>query len=157
MQAHIDLIQRFYEAFQRRDAATMAACYHADAHFSDPVFPSLDADGVRTMWHMLCERGTDLQIEFSQLVADNHRGSAHWDAHYTFSSTGRKVFNRVDAQFEFRDGLILRHQDRFSFSRWAMQALGPVGRLLGHSRWLQRKVQKQAAAGLEAYRRKTIA
>jgi hypothetical protein len=36
------LIAGFYAALGRRDAAPMIACYHADATFSDPVFPDLD-------------------------------------------------------------------------------------------------------------------
>ena len=31
-------IATFYEAFQRRDGATMAACYTPDATFRDPAF-----------------------------------------------------------------------------------------------------------------------
>ena len=54
------LIGRFYAALDRRDAATMIACYAPDATFSDPVFPALDAAGVAAMWQMLCARGKDL-------------------------------------------------------------------------------------------------
>jgi ketosteroid isomerase-like protein len=35
------LIERFYRAFQARDAATMGTCYHPDIVFSDPAFPEL--------------------------------------------------------------------------------------------------------------------
>ena len=39
--ANSALIDRFYEAFGRRDHETMAACYAPDARFSDPVFQDL--------------------------------------------------------------------------------------------------------------------
>ena len=55
MSANKDLITRFYKAFGERDAATMGACYHDHASFSDPVFVGLDATGVRGMRSMLCE------------------------------------------------------------------------------------------------------
>nr|QMS48188.1 ketosteroid isomerase-related protein [uncultured bacterium] len=76
--AHEQLIERFYAAFQKRDAAGMAACYHPDVTFSDEAFPGLRGDRARDMWRMLCERGTDLELTFSDVSADAERGSAHW-------------------------------------------------------------------------------
>jgi len=38
---HAALVQRFYAAFDARDAEAMAACYHPDVVFSDPVFGEL--------------------------------------------------------------------------------------------------------------------
>ncbi len=143
-----EVIQRFYTAFQQRDAVAMGACYHEEARFSDPVFSDLDAAGVRAMWAMLCTRGKDLRLEFRDVYANQNTGSAHWDAWYTFSATGRKVHNSIDARFEFRDGLILRHTDVFDFHRWAGQALGLSGKLLGGTAFLHNKVKAQAAKGL---------
>lgn len=151
MHPHEQLITRFYQAFQKRDAAAMAACYHPDIHFSDPAFPDLRGPMAGAMWKMLTERGKDLRLEFRDVKADDKSGSAHWDAWYTFSKTGRKVHNSIDASFSFKDGLILRHVDHFDFHRWAGQALGPAGKLLGGFGFLQKKVQEQAAAGLAAF------
>ncbi|MGH8444920.1 MAG: nuclear transport factor 2 family protein, partial [Solimonas sp.] len=155
MHANARRIADFYSAFQRRDAAAMGACYHDAARFSDPVFTDLDAAGARAMWAMLLAGGKDLRIEFGQVQADDTSGSAHWDAWYTFSATGRPVLNRIDASFEFRDGLIVRHQDRFDFHRWAAQALGLPGRLLGGTGFLRRKVQGQAAARLAQWQQRS--
>ena len=145
------LITKFYQAFARRDWEVMGSCYHADVHFTDPVF-DLHGDRARLMWRMLCTRGRDLKVEFRDVRAEGERASAHWDAHYTFSATGRKVLNRIDAAFAFRDGLIVRHQDSFDFARWARQALGLPGILLGWSSFLQNKVRAQAAAGLASFK-----
>src|SRR5205807_4261446 len=103
------------------------ACYHPEVTFSDPVFPSLDAAGAATMWRMLCERGKDLVLTASDIRADESSGTARWIAQYTFTMTGRKVTNRIVAGFDFKDGLIVRHVDRFSLWRWAAMALGPKG------------------------------
>lgn len=149
--AHAALIDTFYTAFGRRDAAAMAACYHADVEFSDPVFPSLRGAEAGKMWAMLCARGKDLTIEHSGVSADDQTGRAHWDARYTFSATGRKVLNRIDARFEFRDGLIVRHVDDFSFYRWSRQALGPIGWALGWTPAVRGKVRAQAAKGLSEF------
>jgi len=151
MHPNAELITRFYTAFQAQDGAAMAACYHPEIHFSDPVFPDLRGERAGAMWRMLCEQAKDLEIEFSQVEADEKSGRAHWDARYSFSKTGRKVFNRIDARFDFKDGLIIRHIDDFSFHRWAGMALGLPGTLLGWTGFLQNKVRGTAARGLEKF------
>ncbi|MFX7804557.1 nuclear transport factor 2 family protein, partial [Acinetobacter baumannii] len=77
--------------------------------------------------------------------------SAQWVASYTFSATGRKVINRINANFEIEDGKITKHTDSFSFYRWSSQALGLIGILLGWTPFLQQKVQKNARQSLTAY------
>lgn len=153
MHPHEELLHRFYQAFQRRDHAAMAACYHPEATFEDAAFQLQGAD-IGKMWRMLCERGKDLRLAYNDIQADDHAGRATWDARYTFSQTGRVVHNHIQARFTFQDGLILTHHDEFSFWRWSRQALGPVGWLLGWSGFLQNKVRKSAAEGLAAYRPK---
>jgi ketosteroid isomerase-like protein len=160
------LIRRFYSAFQQRDAAAMAACYHPEIVFSDPVFPRLEGWRAAAMWRMLCENGKDLRIEFSLLDAGEgdapdaphaphaKEARAHWDAWYTFSQTGRSVLNRIDARFELRDGLIVRHVDSFDLHAWAAQALGLKGRLLGWLPPVQKAIRANAGRALEAYVRK---
>lgn len=149
---HVQLLQDFYEAFSLRDGAAMAQAYHPDAFFSDPVFPDLDARGVGAMWQMLTERGKDLRIEFRDVTADDHNGRLTWEAWYTFEKTGRPVHNIVEAEFTFRDGLLLRHRDTFDFWRWSRQALGPIGVALGWTPLLQKRVQSMAATQLDRWR-----
>jgi ketosteroid isomerase-like protein len=149
--ANAALIERLYSAFSRRDHETMAACYAPDARFSDPAFGELRGDEVTSMWRMLCERGKDLELSYSDVEAAGDRGSAHWEADYTFAATGRHVHNVIDASFRFRDGLIAEHDDRFDFWRWSRQALGPVGLALGWSPPLRAKVRSQARAQLDAF------
>ena len=149
--ANTALINRFYEAFERRDHEAMAACYTDDARFSDPVFTDLRGDEVRAMWRMFCQRGEDLEVRHSAVEADAERGSGHWDADYTFSGTGRKVHNEIDSRFRFREGLIAEHDDSFDLWKWTRQALGPAGVLLGWSPPVQNKVRAQARATLEEF------
>lgn len=154
MHPNAQTISRFYEGFARRDAEAMAACYHKDVEFCDPVFPNLKGNEVGDMWRMLTSRATDLAVRFNVKEADDRRGAAHWDADYTFTKTGRKVNNRIDAEFEFRDGLISWHRDDFDFWRWSRMALGTPGVLLGWTPVIRNKVRKQAAEGLAAFRSK---
>lgn len=151
MHPNAALIERFYAAFAARDAAGMQAFYHPEVVFSDPAFGELRGAEAGAMWAMLLERGKDLQVTVSGIEADDARGRAHWDARYTFGQTGRPVLNRIDAAFEFRDGLIHRHTDTFDFWAWARQALGPAGLVLGWTPVLQNKVRSTARAGLEKY------
>lgn len=151
MHPNAELIGKFYTCFQNRDAAGMAACYHPSVEFSDEVFPNLKGSRAGGMWRMLCERGKDLKVEFRDVEADDEAGKAHWEAWYTFSTSGRPVHNKIDARFEFRDGKIFRHRDSFDFWAWASQALGPMGWLLGWSSVVRNRVRSQAAENLEAF------
>lgn len=151
MHPNAELIQTFYKAFQKRDAAAMAACYAPDVRFSDPVFQNLRGDRACAMWQMLCERGKDLELEFSGVEANDQVGRADWQAWYTFSGTGRSVHNRIVARFELAGGKIQSHQDTFSLWTWSSQALGLKGRLLGWAPPVQSAIRKQAAKGLDAY------
>jgi ketosteroid isomerase-like protein len=145
------LIERFYEAFDRRDGDAMAACYSPDARFSDPVFPNLRGNEPGAMWRMLTSQATELRIELLEHDADDARGSARWRADYVFSQTGRPVSNDVRASFRFAEGLIAEHADEFSFHRWSRQALGAPGLLLGWTPVLKASVRRRAAAGLEKF------
>lgn len=144
------LIDTFYAAFQRRDAAAMGACYAAGVVFQDPVF-RVAGWRARAMWRMLCERGKDLRVSVADIQGDATTGSARWEAWYTFSATGRQVHNVITAHFEFAEGRILRHIDRFDLYRWASQALGLKGLLLGWAPPVQRAIRRQAARGLDAF------
>ena len=154
MHPHAALLHRFYDAFARRDAESMAACYHQDVVFSDPAFGELRGDEARDMWRMLCARAKDLTVVASRIEADDARGSAHWVADYRFGKAQRPVHNEIDARFAFRDGLIVRHDDAFDLWRWSRQALGVPGVLLGWSPIVKRQVRRQALQGLAAYRRR---
>lgn len=151
---HAQLIERFYTSFQERDVEGMKACYHPDIVFSDEAFPRLEGLRAGAMWHMLLsggDRAPELLINFTRVEADETRGSCHWEAVYNFSITGREVHNKIDASFEFKDGKIYRHIDRFDFWRWSRMALGVTGWLLGWSSFLKLKVQSQAVRRLDRF------
>ncbi len=129
----------------------MAACYHDEVEFSDPGFGTLKGDQAKAMWQMLIERsGGKLKVVFSN-VTDT---TAHWEAFYEFSKTGRKVHNKIDARFEFKDGKIYRHQDHFNLWAWSRQALGASGFLLGYTSFFKNKLQKQTRKLLTSYMNK---
>ncbi len=129
----------------------MQDCYAEEATFSDAVFKNLNGNQVRAMWQMLIVKGKDLIVEFAAISATEHIAKAHWDASYTFSATGKKVINRIDASFEIENGKIIKHTDNFSFYAWAKQALGLTGIFLGWTSFLNKKVSAQAMKNLESF------
>jgi len=146
-----ELIERFYACFRERDAEGMRACYHPEIVFSDPVFGELRGAHAGEMWAMLCSRAKDLEIACSGVTADAGEGRAHWEATYTFTHTGRRVHNVIEARFGFRDGLIVRHDDSFDLYRWARMAFGPIGTLLGWTPFFQGKIRANAKRGFESW------
>jgi len=145
------LIEDFYTAFQALDAENMSACYAEDIEFSDPVFTHLTGKQAGDMWRMLCSRAQDFSLKFDGVEADDQRGRAHWVATYVFSQTGRVIVNDIQASFEFKDGKIVKHKDNFDLWKWARQALGFKGVLLGWSSMVQGKIQKQANSTLSKF------
>lgn len=148
MHPNARLLTAFYTAFAARDPAPMAAAYAPDAAFADAVF-ALRGKEIGAMWHMLCEAGRDLKVVFSGVKADDLAGRVHWEAWYTFG--GRPVHNILEARFQFAGGLIVDHRDEMDFRRWAAQALGPLGKLLGWAPFVQRQVQRRARARLDRF------
>ena len=146
-------IIKFYSAFANADAATMCECYHSDIQFRDPVFGLLKGNDVCLMWKMLIEKSKgNIKIEFSNVKADDYIGSAQWIASYHFSKTNRKVVNIIRTQFQFKDGLIIKHTDDFDIWKWSKQALGFRGYLFGWTSFLQKKMQQQALSSLKKYK-----
>ena len=90
---------------------------------------------------MLLEKSKgNIKIEFSEVKADEYVGSAKWKATYNFSKTNRKVVNVIQAQFQFKDGLIIRHTDYFDIWKWSKQAFGMAGYLFGWTGFFQKKI-----------------
>jgi hypothetical protein len=147
---HADLVAGLYAALARGDGPGMAACYGPDASFEDPVF-RLHGPPVGAMWRMLCERATDLRVAARDIAADGATGSAHVEAWYAFGPARRPVHNIIEARFTFGGGRILEHRDRFDFHRWAGQAFGLAGRLLGWAPPFHALVRRRSATTLEQY------
>ena len=85
------------------------------------------------------------------MKVDGTTGSAHWDADYTFSVTGRRVHNAIDARFTFSGGKIVEHVDTFDLWCWMGMALGLKGKLVGWAPFAHNVLRKTAARGLDAW------
>lgn len=146
------LIEKFYMSFKNSDPKSMIECYHEEIEFSDPAFPLLKGKQAKAMWAFLCQRKADPNDRsFENISANEKTGSAHWEAKYIFPKTGRKVHNKIDAKFEFKDGKIIKHIDSFDFWNWSSMALGPVGSILGWTPFFQSIVQSEAKKSLDEF------
>ncbi|WEK19153.1 MAG: nuclear transport factor 2 family protein [Candidatus Pedobacter colombiensis] len=151
MSTQEELIHHFYTSFQRKDVQAMQDCYADNASFSDPVFTNLNTLEVRSMWAMLLKNGKDMRLEFKNISTDETGTHAEWDAWYTFSATGNRVHNHICASFIIENGKIIKHTDHFSFYKWAKQALGFTGLLLGWTSFIKNKIRAKARKNLEAF------
>ena len=148
-----NIIEKFYSAFNNLDAETMASCYHDQIVFEDPAFGVLKEDRAKNMWRMLCDsqKNNNFKITYSNITVSDDKGSASWEAFYTFSKTGRKVHNIIQANFEFKDGKIIKHTDTFNLYKWSKQALGIKGLLLGHTKYFRGKLILQTNRLLDKF------
>jgi hypothetical protein len=151
MHSNAQLIEQFYSAFQDKDYKTMQSCYTDNMVFTDPVFTGLDAGLAKGMWEMFCKKGDFISLEFRNIRAVDHLGSAEWIATYIFSGTGRRVRNHIFADFVFESGKITQHTDDFNFYKWARQAFGFKGLLLGWTPFFKNKVRKTARKNLDNF------
>ena len=147
------IIEKFYQAFNHLDAEAMDDCYHQNVVFTDPAFGTLYGAKAKNMWRMLCasQKEKDFNLSYSNLKSGPQYGSADWEAQYTFGRTGRKVHNVIHAEFEIEDNKIIRHTDHFDLHRWARQALGVSGLLLGWTPFFKRRLQDQTHRLLEKF------
>jgi ketosteroid isomerase-like protein len=152
MDTNEQLIARFYTAFQQLDYRVMQECYSPDIIFSDPVFGVLQGAEPGAMWEMLCRNARDFSLQYGNIrLEDDEYATCKWTANYTFSKTGRKVTNNVDAFMRIRDQKIVEHTDRFDVWKWSRQALGMPGLLLGWSGIIQNKVHAEARRSLDKF------
>lgn len=149
-----DTVERLYAGLAAHDGEAMAVCYAPGATFSDPLFTGLHDGEPQDMWRMLTSRAGDMTVELvAHDATGDGRGTANWVATYVFSATGNRVVNDVQSVFLFDpDGLIVDQQDDFDFWRWARQALGRTGLLLGWTPVLLHKVRDRSKGQLAAFR-----
>lgn len=135
-----------FDALARCDAEAMAACYHPDAAYRSPVFGRIDRDRIGDMWRMV--------VTWSpRTTAIEHRDHdrVSWTIEERFGPTDRLVRVRVRSRLRVVDGLVFRHQDSFSFTRWAWQALGPATVLVSGLPVFRKRVVVLANAQLDRF------
>lgn len=146
-------VQSFYDAFSRLDAEAMVACYDDNVWFADPAFGPLRGNRAKNMWRMLIasQKNKDFRVKAYDIQCDDRVGSATWEATYSFGAKNRKVHNIIRARFKIYNGKIISHLDEFNVHRWASQAMGLSGWLIGWTTFFRGKLNKQTKALLDRY------
>lgn len=152
MSRNQEVVERFYNAFQRLDYAAMQSCYSEDIIFNDPAFGILRGDDAKAMWEMLCRNAKNFSLTYSNIqLLDDEYTTCQWIANYTFSKTGRKVVNSIKAHMRIKDGKIIEHTDQFDIWKWSRQALGLPGWILGWSGYMKSKIRVNAHKSLDKF------
>lgn len=141
----------FYNAFADKNAAAMNKLYHNTLRFEDPAFGKLDYAQTCAMWSMLCDSAKDLVINFTIINSDDDSVTTKWLADYNFSKTNRMVHNEIIAVMKIEDGLIIEHIDTFNLHKWARQALGLKGYIMGGTKFFKNKLHQQTGSQLQRY------
>ena len=152
------LIDRLYRSLAAHDPARMADCYDENATFRDIAFHLQGRDKIRDMWKFVTRPEPGLTVTFEIVSADDDQVKARLTDHYTFTDTGRTVDNAITSTFQFKEGLILHHNDDCDPVAWANMAMtGPRAWLAGHARPVQGAGREQEAAGVPPQRTREVA
>jgi hypothetical protein len=139
-------LTHFYDSMARRDGEAMALMYAPTATFEDPVF-RLTGPDIGKMWIGLMRRAREFSIAYTIAQAGRGWGTVELSAGYLYAGR-RPVTNVILSELKLEGGRIVQHVDQFDFPRWAAQALGAPGRLLGRFEFFRRAVSRKAARGL---------
>ena len=93
----MNVVERFAEAFNRRDVEGLLACFTEDATYRDLFYgPHAGQAALRGMFERMFREGRDYRWEMNSVVMDAHRAAAEWTFSYTATaavprSEGRRV------------------------------------------------------------------
>lgn len=103
-------VERFAEAFNRRDVDGLLACFTADATYRDLFYgPHAGQPALRGMFERMFREGRDYRWSMEAIVMDDRRAAAEWTFGYTATaavprSEGRSVRFSGMSIFELSGG-----------------------------------------------------
>ncbi len=146
-----ETIEQFYTAFSNGNVDAMLACYHSEIQFEDPAFGKLSGERAKAMWQMLLSKQKESKLSVAFELDQQSNNKAKWIANYQYGPKKRKVINHVSSTFQFKDGKIIKHTDEFNLHKWAKQALGFKGFLIGNTAFFQNKLKAQTNRLLDKF------
>ena len=93
----MNVVERFAEAFNRRDVDGLLACFTAEATYRDLFYgPHAGQAALRRMFERMFHEGRDYRWSMDAIVMDDRRAAAEWTFGYTATaavprSEGRRV------------------------------------------------------------------
>ena len=113
----MNLVERFAEAFNRRDVDGLLALFTEDATYADLFFgPHAGQAALRAMFERMFREGRDYRWQMNSIVTDAQRAAAEWTFSYTATaavprSEGRSVRFSGMSMFDLEGGRIRAYRE----------------------------------------------
>jgi steroid delta-isomerase-like uncharacterized protein len=113
----MSVVERFAEAFNRRDVDALLACFTGDATYRDLFYgPHAGQAALRGMFERMFREGSDYRWQMDAIVMDASRAAAEWTFGYTTTaavprSEGRRVRMSGMSIFDLEDGRIRAYRE----------------------------------------------
>jgi len=113
------IVQRFAEAFNRRDVGGLLACFTPDATYHDGFYGGhAGTDQLRAMFERMYREGRDYRWTMDRIVESATHAMAEWTFTYVVSdaiprSAGRAIRFRGMSVFELVDGKVAAYREHF--------------------------------------------
>jgi steroid delta-isomerase-like uncharacterized protein len=133
------VIERFAEAFNRRDVEGILACFTEDATYGDLFYgEAAGPDGLRALFGRMLGEAADVDWRLDQVVATPNVEIAEWTFRLVVGdavprSAGRTVSLRGVSVFDLRDGRCCAYREYFDRGQGLVQLgleAGPLHRIL---------------------------
>ena len=113
----MNVVERFAEAFNRRDVDGLLALFTEDATYGDLFFgPHAGQAALRAMFERMFREGRDYRWQMNSIVTDARRAAAEWTFSYTATeavprSEGRSVRFSGMSMFDLEAGRIRAYRE----------------------------------------------
>lgn len=134
------IVERFVEAFNRRDVDALLACFTEDATYADLLLgeTAVGQDGLRRLFERMMRESGEVEWVIERVVASDEAEMAEWRFLLVISdavprSAGRTLSLRGMSVFELRDGRCRAYREYFDRGVGLVQLgfePGPLHRVL---------------------------
>jgi steroid delta-isomerase-like uncharacterized protein len=112
----MSIVQRFADAFNRRDVSGLLDCFTEDATYHDVFYGPHAGPALRGMFERMFHEGRDYHWSMDTVVEDGPRAAAEWTFRYVVGpaiprSEGRPVRMQGMSLFELDGGRIRRYRE----------------------------------------------
>lgn len=113
------IVERFAEAFNRRDVDGILACFTAEATYDDLFYgEAVGHEGLRALFGRMLREGAEVEWTLDNVVTSSTVEIAEWTFRLVVSdavprSAGRTVSLRGVSVFELRDRLCCAYREYF--------------------------------------------
>jgi ketosteroid isomerase-like protein len=123
----VGIVERFADAFNRRDVEGLLGCFTAAGSYHDLFFgPHAGQPALRDMFERMFREGRDYRWTMETVVETDTGAAAEWTFGYTVTdavprSAGRAVRFRGMSLFEKREGRIAAYRESFDLGAALLQ------------------------------------